>query len=178
MGQSPWYDDIHRGLVKSGKLQALIGVGIRGATVNPSIFEKALSGSADYDREIKELLGQGLAPSEIYERLLVEDVRSAADLFQPIYEETNRLDGYASIEVSPYLAHDTQGTMEEARRFFREVDRPNVMIKVPATDEGVPAIRALTSEGINVNITLIFGIDYYEQVMDAYIGGLRERRSR
>jgi transaldolase len=178
MGQSPWYDDIHRGLVKSGKLQALIGMGIRGATVNPSIFEKALSGSADYDREIKELLGQGLAPSEIYERLLVEDVRSAADLFQPIYEETNRLDGYASIEVSPYLAHDTQGTMEEARRFFREVDRPNVMIKVPATDEGVPAIRALTSEGINVNITLIFGIDYYEQVMDAYIGGLRERRSR
>lgn len=178
MGQSPWYDDIHRGLIKSGKLQALIGMGIRGATVNPSIFEKAVSGSADYNGEIKEMLGRGLEPSQIYERLLVEDVRSAADLFRPVYDETEGVDGYGSIEVSPYLAHDTQGTVEEARRFFREVDRPNVMIKVPATDEGVPAIRALTSEGINVNITLIFGIDYYEQVMDAYIGGLRDRRSR
>jgi transaldolase len=178
MGQSPWYDDIHRGLVKSGELQALIGIGIRGATVNPSIFEKAVSSSADYDDEIKELLRQGLPPSEIYERLLIEDVRSAADLFRPVYEETGRLDGYVSIEVSPYLAHDTEGTIDEARRFFREVDRPNVMIKVPATDEGIPAIRQLTSEGINVNITLIFGIDYYEQVMDAYIGGLRDRRAR
>lgn len=178
MGQSPWYDDIHRGLIKSGKLQALIGMGIRGATVNPTIFEKAVSGSADYDGEIEELLGRGLEPSQIYERLLVEDVRSAADLFRPVYDAAGGLDGYVSIEVSPYLAHDTQGTIEEARRFFREVDRPNVMIKVPATDEGVPAIRALTSEGINVNITLIFGIDYYEQVMDAYIGGLRDRKSR
>ena len=178
MGQSPWYDDIHRGLVKSGKLQALIGLGIRGATVNPSIFEKAVSGSVDYDGEIRELLGRGLEPSRIYERLLVEDVRSAADLFRTVYEETGGLDGYASIEVSPSLAHETQGTVEEARRFFREVDRPNVMIKVPATDEGVPAIRQLTGEGINVNITLIFGIDYYERVMDAYIAGLHDRRLR
>jgi transaldolase/glucose-6-phosphate isomerase len=178
MGQSPWYDDIHRGLVRSGKLQALIAAGIRGATVNPSIFEKAVSGSADYDEEIKALLKQGLEPSEIYERLLIEDVRSAADLFRSVYDETGGLDGYASIEVSPYLAHNTQGTIEEARRFFREVARPNVMIKVPATDKGVPAIRALTSEGININITLIFGIDYYEQVMDAYISGLEDRKSR
>jgi transaldolase len=177
MGQSPWYDDIHRGLVKSGKLQALIASGIRGATVNPTIFEKAVSGSADYDGAIKELLGQGLEPPEIYERLLIEDIRSAADLFRPVYDDTRGLDGYASIEVSPYLAHDTRGTVEEARRFFREVDRPNVMIKVPATDEGVPAIRALTGEGINVNITLIFGIDYYEGVMDAYLGGLHDRKS-
>ena len=178
MGQSPWYDDIHRGLVKSGKLQALIEMGIRGATVNPTIFEKAVSGSTDYDEEIKELLGQGLEPPEIYEQLLIEDIRSAADLFRPVYDETRGLDGYVSIEVSPYLAHDTQGTVEEARRFFREVERPNVMIKVPATDEGVPAIRALTGDGINVNITLIFGIDNYEQVMDAYLGGLHDRRSR
>ncbi|HKP54000.1 MAG TPA: transaldolase [Chloroflexia bacterium] len=178
MGQSPWYDDIHRGLVNSGKLQTLISMGIRGATVNPTIFEKALAGSADYDDEIRELLGRGLDPSQIYERLLIEDVRSAADLFRPILEETGGLDGYVSIEVSPYLAHDTRGTVEEARRFFREVARANVMIKVPATDEGVPAIRQLTGEGINVNITLIFGIDYYEQVMDAYIGGLHDLRSK
>jgi transaldolase len=178
MGQSPWYDDIHRGLIKSGKLQALINMGIRGATVNPTIFEKAVAGSADYDEEIGELLDRGLEPFQIYERLLIDDVRSAADLFRPTYDETGGRDGYVSIEVSPYLAHDTQGTVEEARRFFREVARPNVMIKVPATDEGVPAIRQLTGEGINVNITLIFGIDYYEQVMDAYIGGLHDLRSK
>ena len=177
-GQSPWYDDIHRGLVNSGKLQALISTGIRGATVNPSIFEKAVAGSSDYDDEIEELLGRGLEPPEIYERLLIEDVRSASDLLRPIYDETGGLDGYASIEVSPYLAHDTRGTVEEARRFFREVGRPNVMIKVPATNEGIPAIRQLTGEGINVNITLIFGIDYYELVMDAYIAGLHDLSSK
>jgi transaldolase len=153
-------------------------MGIRGATVNPTIFEKAVSSSVNYDDEIRELFGRGLAPSQVYERLLIEDVRSAADLFRPIYDETGGLDGYVSIEVSPYLAHDTRGSVEEARRFFREVARPNVMIKVPATDEGVPAIRQLTSEGINVNITLIFGIGYYEQVMDAYISGLEDRRSK
>jgi transaldolase len=178
MGQSPWYDDIHRGLVKSGKLQELIKLGIRGATVNPTIFEKAVTAGADYDDEIKELLGLGLGPSKIYERLLIEDVRAAADLFRPIYDETGGADGYASIEVSPYLAADTKATVEEARRFFGGVDRPNVMIKVPATDAGIPAIRQLTGEGINVNITLIFGIDYYEKVMDAYIGGLEDLRAR
>jgi len=153
-------------------------MGIRGATVNPTIFEKAITGGTDYDDEIRELLGRGFAPSDIYERLLIEDVRSAADLFRPIYDETDGLDGYVSIEVSPYVAFDTEGTIEEARRFFKAVARPNVMIKVPATDEGVPAIRQLTGEGINVNITLIFGIDYYEQVMDAYIGGLHDLRSK
>jgi transaldolase/glucose-6-phosphate isomerase len=178
MGQSPWYDDIHRGLVKSGKLQELIKLGIRGATVNPTIFEKAVTAGADYDDEIKELLGLGLGPSKVYERLLIEDVRAAADLFRPIYDETGGADGYASIEVSPYLAADTKATVEEARRFFGGVDRPNVMIKVPATDAGIPAIRQLTGEGINVNITLIFGIDYYEKVMDAYIGGLEDLRAR
>jgi transaldolase/glucose-6-phosphate isomerase len=172
-GQSPWYDDIHRDLMRSGKLQALIQLGIRGATVNPSIFEKAVAGSTDYDGEIKELLGRGLGSSEIYEQLLVEDIRSAADLFRPIYDETGGADGYASIEVSPYLAGNTKGTIGEARRFYHSVNRPNVMIKVPATDAGIPAIRQLTSEGINVNITLIFGIDYYEKVMDAYISGLQ-----
>jgi len=173
-GQSPWYDDIHRDLMRSGKLQALIQLGIRGATVNPTIFEKAVAGSTDYDGDIKKLLGRGLGSSEIYEQLLVEDIRSAADLFRPIYDQTGGADGYASIEVSPYLAGNTKGTVEEARRFYRSVNRPNVMIKVPATDAGVPAIRQLTSEGINVNITLIFGIDYYEKVMDAYISGLQD----
>ena len=177
MGQSPWYDDIHRGLVSSGKLQELIRMGISGATVNPTIFEKALAATTNYDGEIRDLLRQGIEPPEIYERLLLEDVRAAADLFRPVYDETGGLDGYVSIEVSPLLAHDTRGTVEEARRYFREVARPNVMIKVPATDEGVPAIRRLTGEGINVNITLIFGIDYYEQVMDAYISGLHDLRA-
>ncbi len=177
-GQSPWYDDIHRGLMKSGRLQDLVTQGIRGATVNPTIFAKAVAGSTDYDSEIQELLGRGLGPAEIYERLLIEDVRSAADLFRPLYDETGGADGYASIEVSPYLAANTQGTIEEARRFFRSVDRPNVMIKVPATNAGVPAIRRLTGEGINVNITLIFGIEYYEKVMDAYIGGLQDLQTR
>ena len=178
VGQSPWYDDIHRGLVSSGRLQELIKMGIRGATVNPTIFQKAVEGSADYDDEIKGLLAQGLEPPQIYERLLIEDVRSAADFFRPIYDDTGGLDGFVSIEVSPYLAHDTRGTVEEARRFFREVGQPNVMIKVPATDGGVPAIRQLTSEGINVNITLIFGIDYYEKVMGAYLAGLHDLRSK
>jgi transaldolase/glucose-6-phosphate isomerase len=178
MGQSPWYDEIHRGLVTSGKLQALISMGIRGATVNPSIFEKAVTGSSEYAGEIRTLLDKGLTPAQIYERLLVEDVRSAADLLRPVYEETGGCDGYASIEVSPYLANDTEGTIEEARRFFQSVGRPNVMIKVPATDAGVPAVRQLTAEGINVNITLIFGIDYYEKIMDAYISGLEDRTSQ
>jgi transaldolase len=177
-GQSPWYDDIHRGLIKSGRLQDLVTQGIRGATVNPTIFAKAVTGSTDYDSEIQELRGRGLGPAEIYERLLIEDVRSAADLFRPLYDETGGADGYASIEVSPYLAANTQGTIEEARRFFRSVDRPNVMIKVPATTAGVPAIRQLTGEGINVNITLIFGIEYYEKVMDAYIAGLQDLQTR
>ena len=178
VGQSPWYDDIHRGLVSSGRLQELIKMGIRGATVNPTIFQKAVEGSADYDDEIRGLLARGLEPAQIYERLLIEDVRSAADLFRPIYDDTGGQDGFVSIEVSPYLAHDTRGTVEEARRFFREVGQPNVMIKVPATDGGVPAIRQLTSEGINVNITLIFGIDYYEKVMGAYLAGLHDLRSK
>jgi transaldolase/glucose-6-phosphate isomerase len=178
MGQSPWYDEIHRGVVTSGKLQALISMGIRGATVNPSIFEKAVTGSAEYAGEIRTLLDKGLSPAQIYERLLVEDVRSAADLLRPVYEKTSGCDGYASIEVSPYLANDTEGTIEEARRFFRSVGRPNVMIKVPATDAGVPAVRRLTAEGINVNITLIFGIDYYEKIMAAYISGLEDRTSQ
>ncbi|HEX8598275.1 MAG TPA: transaldolase [Chloroflexia bacterium] len=174
MGQSPWYDEIQRGLVPSGKLQALVNMGIRGATVNPSIFEKAVRGSTEYDAEIETLQGEGFTAAQIYERLLIEDVRAAADLLRPVYEESDGLDGYASIEVSPHLANDTAGTVEEARRFYRGVDRPNVMIKVPATDAGVPAIRRLTAEGVNVNITLIFGIDYYERVMDAYIAGLED----
>jgi transaldolase len=174
-GQSPWYDNIRRELLASGGLQALVDSGIRGVTANPTIFEKAVAAGTDYDEAIRNFAGRGATPHEIYEELLIEDIRSAADILRPIYDATGGLDGYASIEVSPEWAHDTQGSVEEARRYFSAVGRPNVMIKVPATDEGIPAIRQLTVEGYNVNITLIFAVEYYEQVMDAYLDGLEQR---
>ncbi len=173
-GQSPWVDNITRGSIRSGVLRKLIDEGIRGLTANPTIFQKAVSGSADYDDSVREFASQGASSSEIYERLIVEDIRDAADVLRPLYDETNRGDGYASIEVSPRLAHDTEATVEEARRFWQAIDRPNVFIKVPATDAGIPAIRQLLSEGINVNITLIFSVEYHERVMDAYLEALEE----
>jgi transaldolase/glucose-6-phosphate isomerase len=172
LGQSPWYDSIQRSLITSGGLRALIDSGIRGVTVNPAIFEKAILGSTDYDAAIRDLLARGGSPPDIYERLLIEDVGAAADLFRPLYDRTGGQDGFVSIEVSPNLAHDTAGSIAEARRFFSSINRPNVMVKVPATREGIPAIRQLIGEGRNINITLIFGLDYYEQVMDAYLAGL------
>jgi transaldolase/glucose-6-phosphate isomerase len=172
IGQSPWYDGIQRSLITSGRLQALIDSGIRGVTVNPAIFEKAILGSTDYDAAIRDLLARGGRPSDIYESLLIEDISAAADLFRPLYDRTGGQDGFVSIEVSPALAHDTAGSIAEARRFFSTINRPNVMVKVPATREGIPAIRQLIGEGRNINITLIFGLDYYEQVMDAYLAGL------
>ena len=172
IGQSPWYDSIQRSLITSGGLQALIDRGIRGVTVNPAIFEKAILGSTDYDAAIRDLLSRGSRPPDIYERLLIEDVGAAADLFRPLYDRTGGQDGFVSIEVSPQLAHDTAGSIAEARRFFSSINRPNVMVKVPATKEGIPAIRQLIGEGRNINITLIFGVDYYEHVMDAYLAGL------
>lgn len=174
LGQSIWYDNISRGLIESGGLQDLIDLGVSGLTSNPTIFEKAISGSTDYDDAILGMAGDNKSASETFEALAVEDIRAAADLLRPIYDRTGGVDGYASLEVSPRLAHDTEATIAEARRLFAALDRPNVLIKVPATPEGIPAIRWLTGEGINVNVTLIFSIDAYEQVSDAYINGLED----
>ncbi len=178
MGQSPWYDSIRRSFITSGALQALIDRGIRGVTVNPTIFEKALAAASDYDATIAALVARGDRPSDIYESLLIEDIIAAADLFRPTYERSAGQDGFVSIEVSPALAHNTAGTITEARRFIRRINRPNVLVKVPATAEGIPAIRQLIGEGIKINITLIFAIASYEQVMEAYLDGLEQLVAR
>ncbi len=173
LGQSVWIDFIRRGTISSGELQELIqNDGIRGVTSNPSIFEKAITGSHDYDTSIRALSLEGKGPGEIYERLAVEDIRMAADLFRPVYDRLNGGDGFVSLEVSPHLAYDTEGTITEARRLWKALDRPNVMIKVPATRQGLGAIRQLTGEGINVNVTLLFGLPRYREVAEAYLDGL------
>ena len=174
-GQSVWLDDLRRSLFTSGEFRRLIAEdGLRGATSNPSIFEKAIVGSAtDYRDALREIDRRGDAtPMAVYETLAIRDVRDAADLLRPVYDDTRRADGFVSLEVSPYLAYDTDATIEEARRLWKAVGRPNVMIKVPASREGLPAIRQLTSEGINVNITLLFGIERYQEVARAYFDGL------
>ena len=174
LGQSIWYDNIRRGLLDSGELKRLIEMGVTGLTSNPTIFEKAIAGSTDYDEALTELARSDKSVDESYEALVIEDIRNTADLLRPIYERTGGVDGYASLEVSPKLAHDTAGTTAEARRLFGALDKPNVMIKVPATAEGIPAVRQLISEGININVTLIFSLEAYRQVMEAYIAGLEE----
>ncbi|HEU5422870.1 MAG TPA: transaldolase [Nitrolancea sp.] len=175
-GQSVWLDAISRDLLRSGQFAHLIKQdGVSGVTANPSIFEKAIVGTHDYDESIRELARAGNAPLQIYEQLAIHDVGAAADLLRPTYERTQGRDGFASIEVSPDLAAKTEASIEEARRFWRELNRPNVMIKIPATAEGIPAIEALTAEGINVNITLIFAVEMYERVMEAYLRGLERR---
>jgi transaldolase/glucose-6-phosphate isomerase len=172
LGQSTWIDFIRREMLTSGELAQLVQDGVTGLTSNPTIFEKAVSGSSDYDDALARLAHEGKSPAEAFEALMVEDIGNAADALRGVYDETNGADGYASLEVPPALAHDTEGTVREARRLWALLDRPNVMIKVPATPEGVPAVRALIGEGVNVNVTLIFSLDAYRQVMDAYIGGL------
>jgi len=171
-GQSIWYDNIRRALIETGGLQQLINDGVMGVTSNPSIFDKAISGSADYDEAIQALAVDGKSVQEIYDVLTQDDIASAADLLRPIYDKTDGLDGYVSLEVSPTLARDTAGTIAEARRLFAALGRPNVMIKVPATAAGIPAIAALIGEGINVNVTLIFALENYEAVAEAYLAGL------
>jgi transaldolase / glucose-6-phosphate isomerase len=173
-GQSVWLDYIGRHLITSGELQRLIDDdGLRGMTSNPAIFEKAISGSADYAASLTALAGLNLDPVGLYERLAIHDIQDAADILRPVYEETRRGDGYVSLEVSPNLAHDTQGTIQEARRLWQTVRRPNIMIKVPATPAGLPAIEQLISEAINVNVTLLFSQAVYEHVAQAYIAGLQ-----
>ncbi len=177
LGQSVWYDNMSRALIESGEMQSLIENGVVGVTSNPSIFEKAIARSSDYDDDIRRLAQSGKSTNEIYEALVLEDIGRAADLLRPIYDKTNGGDGYVSLEVSPNLARDTEGTIAEARRLFAALNRPNIMIKVPATPEGIPAIETLTADGLNINITLIFSLSSYEAVMNAYITGLEKRLS-
>jgi len=173
LGQSIWLDYIRRDLFSSGKLRRLIDDdGLRGMTSNPSIFENAIAESNIYDQDIRDLALKKKDVKGIYEALSQRDVQSAADEFRSVYEKTDGKDGYVSLEVNPHLAHDTKGTIEEARLLWTALNRPNVFIKVPATSEGLPAIKQLISEGINVNVTLLFGLPRYRQVAEAYIAGL------
>ena len=178
LGQSIWLDYIRRDLITSGGLRRLIEEdGLRGMTSNPSIFEKAIVDTHDYDKAINALVRKGKVAMDIYESLSQHDVQRAADEFRPLYDRTDGKDGYVSLEVNPHLAHDTTGTVQEARRLWSALNRPNVFIKVPATAQGLPAIQQLISEGINVNVTLLFGLPRYRQVAEAYIAGLEARKA-
>jgi transaldolase len=178
-GQSIWLDFLSRALLASGRLKRLIEEdGLRGVTSNPAIFEKAIAGSSEYDDDIRTLARQGKSAAEIYEALTVADVQAAADLFRPVYDRLDGRDGFVSLEVSPHLAYDTEGTIAEARHLWSRLGRPNVFIKVPATKPGLPAIRQLISEGVNVNVTLLFGLPRYREVAEAYIAGLEDRAAR
>lgn len=174
LGQSIWLDFIQRGLINSGEFQRFIEQGISGVTSNPTIFEKAITGNSDYDESLLTLARENKDQGEIYEALVLQDIGAAADILRPVYEESRGEHGYVSLEVNPKLAYDTDGTIEEGLRLFAALNRPNIMIKVPATVEGVPAIRRLVAEGINVNVTLLFSLDSYQQSADAYIAGLEE----
>jgi len=179
LGQSIWLDYIRRDLMASGELQRLIDEdGLRGMTSNPSIFEKAIADSHDYDGDIRAMALGGNGADAIYETLSQRDVESAADQFRPLYDRTDGQDGYVSLEVNPHLAHDTKGTIEEARRLWAALNRPNVLIKVPATANGLPAIQQLIGEGISVNVTLLFGLPRYRQVAEAYIAGIEARAAQ
>ncbi|MBW4054694.1 MAG: transaldolase [Proteobacteria bacterium] len=175
-GQSIWLDFISRGMLDSGDLLHLINEdGVTGVTSNPSIFEKAIAESSDYDDTIRSLAREGKNAAEIYEELVVEDIRRTADLFRPLYDRMKGRDGFVSLEVSPRLARDSAGTLREARHLWMRVDRPNLLIKVPGTQEGLTVIRQLISEGINVNVTLLFGLPRYQEVAEAYVSGLEMR---
>ena len=178
LGQSPWLDFITRDLLTSGALRRMIEQdGLRGMTTNPTIFEKAVGGSDLYDVDIRELLERGLDPAGIFETIAVADVRRACDQFHPLHEATGGADGFVSLEVSPELAYDTAETLRAARRLWAAVDRPNVMIKIPGTREGLPAIEGALSEGNNINVTLLFSVERYQEVIEAYLRGV-ERSPR
>ncbi len=177
-GQSPWIDNLQRRHLVDGTLLDYIGRGVRGLTSNPSIFQKAITGSDDYDAQFVELVAAGSSPREAYWRMVEDDIAAAADLFAPVHRDSGGEDGYVSVEVDPSLADDTEGTLRAARHLARRIGRPNVMIKVPATVAGLPAIRHLVAEGISVNVTLIFSVERHVRVMEAYIDGLEEAVSR
>jgi transaldolase / glucose-6-phosphate isomerase len=178
-GQSPWMDYIRRDLLTGGGLKKFIAEdGLRGQTSNPTIFEKAINGSTLYNDILNSPEAKSLNAKQLYERIAIRDVQDACDIFRPVYDETKHRDGYVSLEVSPFLANDTNGTMEEARRLWKAVNRPNVMIKVPATPEGIPAIRQLLEDGLNINITLLFAQSAYEKVAEAFIAALEARAAK
>ncbi|MBN1920106.1 MAG: transaldolase [Anaerolineae bacterium] len=175
-GQSVWYDNIQRSLLRNGELAGMIERGeIRGVTSNPTIFMNAITKSQDYDSSLLPLFEAGLSNEEIFFDLAVEDIQSAADLFMPLYQESHGGDGYVSLEVSPYIAYDAQATLTQAKELWQRVARPNLMIKIPATKAGLPAITEALAAGINVNVTLIFALERYHEVMDAYLQGLEQR---
>ncbi len=178
LGQSIWLDYIDRSFLDSGELAQYVQKGLRGLTSNPAIFEKAISEGGEYDHQIRKLALDGATAQEIYEALVIQDIRSAADVLRPIYDESDGKDGFVSLEVNPHLAHDQQGTISEAKRLFNLVDRLNLMIKVPATDEGLLAIQDLLEDGININITLLFAISQYELVAEAYLVALEQRTAK
>jgi len=176
LGQSVWYDYIRRDLYQGGELERLIREdGLSGMTSNPTIFQKAIAETSLYDDAIRRLSGPGLAAGALFEALEVEDVRAAADVFRPVFERAKGDDGFVSIEVNPALSHDTPGTIAEARRLWQSCDRPNVMVKIPGTSEGISAIRACLAEGININITLLFSVSRHREVMEAYLSAMEQR---
>ena len=178
-GQSIWMDNLTRDMIQSGELKALVeNGGICGITTNPAIFEKAMMGNAIYDADIEAGVRAGLPIQKIYESLVFDDIRKACDIFKPIYDATDGLDGYVSIEVPPTIAHDTEATINEARRYYQEIGKENVMIKIPGTKAGLPAVEQVISEGINVNVTLLFSVDSYIETAWAYIRGLEKRAAQ
>ncbi len=174
-GQSPWLDNLQRSYLTSGKLAELISSGVRGLTSNPTIFQKAIQGSSDYDDQFVSEMKSGSSPLDAYWSLVVQDINDALDAFSGLYEESEGVDGFVSVEVDPRLARDSAGTLTAARELHDRINRPNVMIKIPATEEGLPAIRQMIAEGRNVNVTLIFSLERYQEVMNAYIAGLEDR---
>ncbi len=177
-GQSYWLDNLTRGKIEGGELARRIREeDLRGVTSNPAIFHKAISGGEAYDRQLRELVDEDLSNAEMYERLVVRDIQDACDVLRSVYDATDGGDGFVSLEVSPHLIHDTEATMAEARRLFAEVDRPNVLIKIPGSPAGVPAVEQMLYEGVNINITLLFSIEAYEAVAKAYIRALERRAS-
>ena len=180
LGQSVWLDNLSRKLIKSGELKRLIDEeGLSGITSNPTIFQKAISGSIDYDTSVRRMLDKGIRDEKgVFLGLTIEDVSTAADMLWPVYQSTKGLDGFVSIEVSPDLAYDTEATLAEARRLFSVIGKKNILVKVPATKQGLPAIEQLTSEGVNVNITLLFSVKRYEEVAEAYLRGLEKRANQ
>ncbi|HLI09816.1 MAG TPA: transaldolase [Ktedonobacteraceae bacterium] len=178
LGQSVWYDNIDREQLQNGMFKNLLEQdGISGVTANPTIFDKSIGQGHAYDQQMEQLIREGKSTSDIYETLVITDIRTVADMLRPIYDHTGGADGYVSLEVSPDLAHDTEGTIKEVRRFWQMVDRPNLLIKIPATPEGIPAIRQALTEGINVNITLIFSRAAYRDVVEAYLEALETRNA-
>lgn len=176
LGQSVWYDYIRRDLYTSGELKKLIAEdGLGGMTSNPTIFQKAIAETDLYDEDIRRAGEAGQKPAAIFESLAVKDVQAAADVFRPVYDASEGNDGFVSIEVGPHLAHDTEGSIAEARRLWKQCDRPNVMVKIPGTAEGIPAIRQCLAEGLNINITLLFSVARYREVMEAYLTAMEER---